>query len=114
MKVFEHETTGEKVIALRRWTSHAKEWAGLILKPDQKYKWSLSFCKVVERDWSKSGKNGTTYVALQGKGYYRVSNPKTGCYGRDAIAYYYWDGESEEMVEVDEKEVREYFEKEGR
>lgn len=95
------------IITLNRWTSHGKEWAAKVVGLDPKYGLALSFCETVMRKWSRSGKNGATAVKLKGEGYYKVSNPESGRYGRECISYYYYDGN--EMKKVDENEVYAHF-----
>lgn len=97
------------VIALNRWLSHGKEWAAKVVGLDFLYGLDLKFCPVVERNWSRSGRDGTTKVKLLGTGYYRISNPRRGRYGREAIGYYYFDEEKLEMRSVTENEVYLYF-----
>ena len=109
------EVDGEYLLDLRRWINHANEYAAKIEGIEdvntsvRKARFKLKFCSTVERDWSRSGGRGTTTVELQGEGYYFISNPDTGLYKYDAMGYYYWDGKSEEMHEVDKKEVVKYF-----
>lgn len=113
MKIKKIEYRGEEIytIELNRWPSHAKEWAGRVVGLDEKYGLALDFCKVVERKWSRSGKHGTTIIALKEPGYYKISNPEVGRYGREAISYYYWDGIADEMQLVDENTVYKAFKK---
>lgn len=114
MKVEKREYRGEEiyVVKLNRWLSHAREWCAKVTGLSEKYGLALDFCKVIERNWSRSGRNGTTIVALKGAGYYKISNPTTGAYGREAISYYYWDGIKDEMEWVDENDVYKFFKKE--
>lgn len=107
IKVEKINFKGEEVytIKLKRWLSHGKEWAALIVNgvitSDGKKILNLEFCPKIICNWSRSGKNGETIVKLLGGGFYKISNPD-GLYGKDAIAYYFWDGKSDEMKEVDE------------
>lgn len=111
MKVKKEEYRGEViyVVELNRWPSHAKEWCAKVIGLDEKYGLALDFCKVIEKNWSRSGKHGTTVVLLKGAGYYKISNPDTGLYGKKAISYYYWDGMKDEMEWVDENDVYKFF-----
>lgn len=72
---------------LNRWPNHSKEWVAKIVKRDPRFKWDRVFCPVVRRDWSHSGKHGTTTVLIDSPGLYEVSSPNTGEYGRDARAW---------------------------
>ena len=112
-----YEDDGEYFLVLQHWENHANEWAmklhgiekGYEDMPARKVRFSISFCEIAERDWSRSGKTGATTVVLKGKGYYLISEPETGRYGRRALGYFFWDGESSEMHEVTKKEVVDYF-----
>jgi hypothetical protein len=72
---------------LTRWTSHGKEWAAKLTDFEGVDGFKREFADVVSRNWSRSGKNGTTTVRLQGEGFYEVSDPSTGRYGTDARSF---------------------------
>ena len=54
---------------------------------DPKFGYRREFCRVVDRNWSRSGKHGETRVLVEQPGLYEVSSPETGQYGREARAY---------------------------
>ena len=101
------EVDGKKAIQLRRWSSHGHEWIAKIEGFDDKYLYKRKFQPYLERDWSRSGKHGTsTFWIKDGEGYYEYREPKTG---GATQAFLYWDGESNEMKRVSKKEVDEYI-----
>lgn len=100
---------GKDVIAtirLLHWQTHGREWIAKITGFDEKYIYQREFCPVVEKDWSRSGKNGDTCFWIKEKGYYEIREPKTGGAYR---GFYYWDGNSDEITEVDEETIVEYL-----
>ncbi len=109
MKKIEWRRRGKEMIAtvkLLHWWTHGNEWIAKVVGFDDKYVYQREFCPTIERDWSRSGKNGSTYFWIKEKGYYEYREPRTG--GADR-GFLYWDGESDEMVDVDEEVVVEYL-----
>jgi hypothetical protein len=96
------------VLTLTRWVSHGKEWVALLTGTHPTYHFAREFARVLKRNWSRSGKNGTTTFELTKPGYYQVSSPSTGMYGRQAYAFYRLTAEGE-WINVTREEVEKYF-----
>ena len=70
-----------RTVTVWRWPNHGTEYAALITGTHPTYKLNREFREVLERDWSRSGKHGTTKIDISSDGVYEISNPRTGCYG---------------------------------
>lgn len=93
---------------ITRWTNHAKEWVAKITGLSAKFGFEREFCPVVERNWSSSGKSGTTVVLINSDGYYQVSSPSTGKYGHDAR--FFIKVENGEILEnITAEEIKRHF-----
>lgn len=94
------------LVTVRRWPSHAKEWVARVRGPHQVYDFDRDYCPVFARDWSRSGKHGTTTFEVTEPGYYQVSDPATGKSGEATRSFWHWDRKEwrpatkEEVLEV--------------
>lgn len=62
-------------LALNHQPSGGKEWIARITGTHSKYGLARKFLKVEERDWSYSGRTGTTYYSLSEGGLYEINEP---------------------------------------
>ncbi len=108
LKIIWKTENGEKIamVKLRHWQTHGSEWIAQIIDFDDQFTYKRSFCPIEKRVWSRSGKNGDTYFLIEEAGYYEYREPRTG--GADRC-FLYWDGQSDEMIEVDEEDVIQYL-----
>ena len=66
------------VIKINHQPSGGKEWVAEIVGRDPKYKFKREFLQPVSRDWSYSGKTGTTSFELEPGKVYEVNEPWRG------------------------------------
>jgi len=66
------------VIKIKHQPSGGKEWVAEIVGRDPKYKFKREFLQPVSRDWSSSGKTGTTSFELEAGKVYEVNEPWRG------------------------------------
>ena len=66
------------VIKVNHQPSGGKEWVAEIVGRDPKYKFKREFLLPVSRDWSSSGKTGTTSFELEPGKVYEVNEPWKG------------------------------------
>ena len=66
------------VVKINHQPSGGKEWVAEITARDPKYKFKREFLKSVSRDWSSSGKTGTTSFELETGKVYEVNEPWKG------------------------------------
>ena len=66
------------VIKVNHQPSGGKEWVAEIVGRDPKYKFKREFLQPVSRDWSRSGKTGTTSYELEPGKIYEVNEPWKG------------------------------------
>ena len=66
------------VIKVNHQPSGGKEWVAEIIGRDPKYKFKRKFLQPVSRDWSYSGKTGTTSFELEPGKVYEVNEPWKG------------------------------------
>lgn len=92
-------------LTLTHWANHAKEWVALLTGPDEKYGFTREFCRTLQRNWSRSGKSGNTIFLLEYAGWYEVSDPDVGKYGRDARKFIHVSSDSE-ITEVSLRDVQ--------
>lgn len=85
------EINGDKFtphsVIVSRWPNHASEYVARIVGQDSVFGLKREFCKVIDRDWSRSGKHGNTVIGVNVDGIYEVQSPKCGQYGRQARYY---------------------------
>lgn len=67
-----------KIIKVNHQPSGGKEWVAEITGRDPKYKFQREFLQPVSRDWSYSGKTGTTSFELEPGKVYEVNEPWKG------------------------------------
>ena len=66
------------IIKVNHHPSGGKEWVAEIVGRDPKYKFKREFLQPVSRDWSYSGKTGTTSFELEPGKVYEVNEPWRG------------------------------------
>jgi hypothetical protein len=96
-----------QLVTVQRWSNHAKEYVARITGSHPTYRYVREFCPMYSKSWSRSGKGGTSTFEVTEHGYYEISDPRTGCYGRDARDFWKWDGN--EWTEVDRTEIEAAF-----
>ena len=65
----------KKIIGIGHQPSGGKEWVAEITGRDPKYTYKREFLRAVSRDWSSSGKTGTTSFALETGKIYEINEP---------------------------------------
>lgn len=65
-------------ISLNHQPSGGKEWVARILGKDRKYGLAREFLHISGRDWSSSGKTGTSEFAITVDGIYEYNEPWKG------------------------------------
>jgi len=71
-------TVQNMVLKVKHQPSGGKEWVAEIVGRDPKYKFKREFLLPVSRDWSSSGKTGTTSFELEPGKVYEVNEPWRG------------------------------------
>ena len=64
-----------KIIKINHQPSGGKEWVAEIVGRDPKYTFKREFLNAVARDWSYSGKTGTTAYELENGKIYEINEP---------------------------------------
>ena len=93
------------LLKVTRWPNHAKEYAARLKGLDTKFGFDREFVGVESRNWSRSGKGGTTTLLITEPGFYEISDPATGLYGADA-RYYASIAEDGTITKVEKEDVR--------
>ena len=71
-------TTMTTVLWIRHQPSGGKEWIAEIIGRDPKYTYKRDFLRPVGRDWSSSGRTGSTAFQLEEGKIYEVREPYNG------------------------------------
>lgn len=71
-------TTMTTVIWVRHQPSGGKEWIAEIIGRDPKYTYKRNFLQPVGRDWSSSGRTGSTAFELEEGKIYEIREPYRG------------------------------------
>ena len=71
-------TTNTVLIWIRHQPSGGKEWIAEILGRDPKYTYKREFLRPVGRDWSRSGRTGSTAFELEEGKLYEIREPYRG------------------------------------
>lgn len=85
-------------IKLTHWANHCKEYLAKLTGPDEKFTFQRQFVSAAERNWSRSGKGGTTVFETSDPGVYEIQEPSTGCYGGVNARRYFQLTETGEVV----------------
>ena len=91
----------EVILKLNHQPSGGKEWVAEITGRHPKWKFNRQFLKPVERDWSSSGKTGTTTFVLEPAKIYEINEP----WGDR----YFARVQGEELITISAEEVLEKF-----
>lgn len=67
-------------LSITRWPNHTKEYIARIDGVDDKYDLNRVFESPSSRNWSRSGKHGTTDFEIDTPGIYEIQEPSTGVY----------------------------------
>jgi hypothetical protein len=71
-------TTMTTVLWIRHQPSGGKEWIAEITGRDPKYTYKRDFLRPVGRDWSSSGRTGSTAFQLEEDKIYEIQEPYNG------------------------------------